>query len=157
MPVRAVFHWELILGREYWDNEKYENWKEEDFIKELKAVKEYFDGIKKKKLKMKDILEELKKSNWNFIIKKKHGMVKEIIEFTEIKMLVENWEFYRKTCKRYGRIWVAQDESHTGCFERSDEKCLYRPNQSNCPNYVPMAGFRPLKEIIESIDEWKIA
>jgi len=156
MPIRAVFHWELILGREYWDNEKHEDWKEEDFKKELVAVKKYFEEIKKKKLLLKDILDELEKSDWNFTIKKKHGMVKEVIEFTEIKMLIGNWEFFRKTCTRYGRIWIAQDESHLACFE-TDKSCPYFPNQSQCNKYSPMADFRPLEEIVESIDEWKIA
>lgn len=152
MPLGVSYDWILLHE---WDIDKYKDWKEEDLIEELKSLKKFCKEHLKVKLSLKEVIKRLKKTP-SFLIKKNKKMLREEYNFTVIVKLLSDWKFFRVTCKSWGRIWIAQDESHLGCF-RTDKQCNYLPNQSCCNLYKPLTKLRPIKEIIEEIDGWRIA
>jgi hypothetical protein len=126
--------WTLVNN---WDFRRLEEWSETMILNEIIEVANF---IKKSKLNV-ELQVFLRKIELDGSIQVKD----KLINFGKLQDILRTWRHLTSTCKHYGRTWIAQDESKTGCFLKRYPSCSgYSPN---CEDYKPLINGRSYEEL----------
>lgn len=138
-PVVTMAYWELVHKWKGDEEDYWKNWTEEMMLDELLELDKIRAEVRPKATLL-EFIDEIEQANGN-VIKVKTRTV----DFDSICRIIDSWRHVTTTCQHFGRIWIAQDESHLGCF--MERKCKY--GKKDCPDYEPMLKARSIEELIK--------
>lgn len=136
MPMIQTFDWETVhsWNSNRWNNGEWTNEKMQDELEEL-------DKFRKTNLPSYSLVRLV-----NTIIEDSSIQKGNIVyDFSRLKEIFGTWVHLTTTCKNYGRVWVAQDESYLACLEDEKRKCNHF--NTECKDYEPMVKGKSLEEL----------